>query len=110
MTSLNSTAVNITWNILIIPGISIDHYIVAYSPMFQDGKSQDRENRVVFDSSTTSGIINNLQAGDVYSFQVYAIVTVDGRLLEGERSTPVNVTGQYTYFSLPTLEKTSITL
>ena len=94
MTSLNSTAVNISWDTLIISGISIDYYTVIYSPMFREGKRQDEENRVLFESPTTSGVISNLKAGDMYRFQVYATVKVDGRLLEGERSTPVNFTGE----------------
>ena len=88
MTSLNSTTVNISWNALVISDIPIDYYIVVYS---QSG-SRDGEQRAMFNSSTTSGVITNLRPGNMYKFQVFAVVTVGDRILEGERSTPVEVT------------------
>ena len=94
MTSLNNTAINISWNTLIISGISIDSYIVVYNQMFHNGSSRDGEKRAVFDSSKTSGVITNLHAGDMYTFQVFATVTIGDRILDGERSTPVNFTSE----------------
>ena len=97
MVSLNNTAAIISWNALIISGVpaSIDYYIVVYSRMFQNGKSRDGEKRAMFNLFTTSGVITDLHAGDVYRFQVYATLKIDGRLLEGERSTPVNFTSEH---------------
>ena len=92
MVSLNNTAAIISWNALIVSGVSIDYYIVVYS---RNGKSRDGEKRAMFDLFTTSGVITDLHAGDVYRFQVYATLTADGRLLEGERSTPVNFTSEH---------------
>ena len=62
--------------------------------MFHNGSSGDGEKRAVFDSSKTSGVITNLHAGDMYTFQVFATVTIGDRILDGERSTPVNFTSE----------------
>ena len=83
---VSNTAVNISWNALVISDISIDYYIVVYS------NTQEGEKHTMFNSLSTSGVITNLQAGDVNKFQVFATLTIDNRILEGERSSPVNFT------------------
>ena len=89
VTAVNSTAVNVSWDVLIV---SIDYYTVVYSriPHTLNLSSQYGEMQAVFNSSATSGVISRLTPGDTYQFQVFATVTVDGRILVGERSTPVN--------------------
>ena len=90
MTSLNSTAVTVSWNALITSNISVDYYTVVYSQMIPNDSCQREEKHAMFTSLTTSGVITNLHAGEVYTFQVFATVTVDGRRLKGERSSPIN--------------------
>ena len=89
VTSVDSTAVTVSWNVLIV---SIDYYTVVYSriPHTFNLKRQYGEMHAVFNSPATSGVISGLTPGDTYQFQVFATVTVDGRILVGERSTPVN--------------------
>ena len=80
MTSLSETSVSVSWNALVI---SIDNYIVVYSPVSGDG-----EMTAVFPGTVTSGIITDLDPALNYQFQVFATVTVYGVTLEGERSDP----------------------
>ena len=82
MTSLNDTSVSVSWTALIITGFPIDSYTVVYSPV-----SQDREMTHVVSGSVTSTVITGLDPSSNYQFQVFATVTVDGEVLEGERST-----------------------
>ena len=82
--SVNATAANISWNVLILD-LPIDKYTVVY-------RSNDVEMSVVFPAPATSGVINNLNPADIYHIQVFATVTVNGTLIDGERSTPVNLT------------------
>ena len=89
VTSLNSTAANISWRTLVIPDTTIDHYSVVYS---QNGSSRDGEQHVMFNPLTTSGVITNLHQGSVYKFQGFAVVTSGDTKLEGKRSAPVHVT------------------
>ena len=89
VTSINSTAVEISWNGLIISGTSIDSYVVVYRQMPQNFTIIYGKKRAMFNGFTTSGVITDIHAEDMYMFQVFAIITVDGRRLEGERSDPV---------------------
>ena len=93
--SLNNTAAIISWSPLIISGISVDYYVVVYSRILKNGKNQDEDKGAMLNVFTTPGVITDLHAGDVYRFQVYATLTIDGRLLEGKRSTPVNFTSEH---------------
>ena len=83
MTSLNDTSVTVSWNNLIIPDFSIDYYTVVYS-----GTSQQQMS-AVFPSPATSGVITDLASPAIYQFQVFATVTVSGRTVDGEKSSPV---------------------
>ena len=87
VTAINSTAVTVSWNVLIV---SIGYYTVVYSHVSHNHSSQYGEMHAVFNSPATSGVISGLTPGDTYQFQVFATVIVDGRILVGERSTPVN--------------------
>ena len=91
ITQGNSAAVTVSWDALTI---SIDFYTVVYSRISHtlNHSSQYGEMHAVFNSPATSGVITGLHAGDVYQVQVFATVTVNGRMLVGERSTPVNFT------------------
>ena len=91
VTTVRSIAVTVSWNVLIV---SIDYYTVVYSRMSHNHNhsSQYGEMYAVFNSPVTSGVISGLIPGDTYQFQVFATVTVDGRILVGERSAPVNFT------------------
>ena len=90
VSSLNSTSVNVSWDVLIILDFPIDKYTVIYSQLSQ--QQNGREMSAEFLPPATSGVINDLRTTDVYQFQVIATVTVNGSPLEGERSTPVNFT------------------
>ena len=83
MTSLNDTSVTVSWKVLIIPDFSIDYYTVVYSGMSQQQLS------AVFPSPATSGVITDLTSPAIYQFQVFATVTVSGRTVDGEKSSPV---------------------
>ena len=90
MTIINGTAVNVSWNAVIIPDFSVDSYTVVYSPVSQRRKRQDEgEMSAVFPGTATSGVIAGLDPATDYQFQVFATVTVDGVPLEGERSISV---------------------
>ena len=84
--SLCDTVVLLLWNKLVIPYVIIDYYTVVYSH-----DQQDREMNAVFPLSATSGIVSDLNSTVVYRFQVFATITVDGRTVDGERSTLVHV-------------------
>ena len=97
MTALNGTAVNVSWNAVIIPDFSVDFYTVVYSPVSQRRRRQDGgEMSAVFPPPATSGVIGGLDPDTDYQFQVFATVTVDGVPLEGERGTSV-IGKEYSY-------------
>ena len=99
MTALNSTAVNVSWDPLVIPDFSIDHYTVLYSQVeSQRRRRQDGAMSAQFPSTATSGVIAGLDSTATYQFQVFANVTVNGTSLEGERSSPVSFTIDSKYF------------
>ena len=90
VTALNATAVTVSWNALVIPDFSIDHYTVLYSRVeSQRRRRQDGAMSVQFPSSATSGVITGLDSTATYQFQVFATVTVDSTPLQGERSSLV---------------------
>ena len=92
VTALNSTAVTVSWNALVIPDFSINHYTVLYSRVeSQRRRRQDEAMSAQFPSTATSGVIAGLDSTATYQFQVFATVTVDGTPLEGERSSPARV-------------------
>ena len=100
MTALTDTAVIMSWNALVIPDFSIDHYTVLYSRVeSQRRRRQDRTMSAQFPSTATSGVIAGLDSTATYKFQVFATVTVDGRPLQGERSSPLifTIDGEYHY-------------
>ena len=88
VTALNKTAVNVSWNKLIILDVSILNYVVVYSPALGRRKKQIGE--AVFPPSAMSGIIGGLRPGTTYQFQVYATVEVVGIKLHGEPSPVTN--------------------
>ena len=88
---MDDTSVTVSWNDLIIPDFSIDYYTVVYSRVAQRRRRQDEE-MAIFSPPATSGVITDLDSTDVYRFQVFATVTVTGRTVDGERSTPVYFT------------------
>ena len=98
--ALNDTAVTVSWNALVIPDFSIDHYTVLYSLVeSQRRRRQDGAMSVQFPSTATSGVIAGLDSTATYQFQVFANGTVDGKPFEGVKSSPVNFTidGEYHY-------------
>ena len=98
MTALNATAVTVSWNALIIPDFSIDHYTVLYSRVeSQRHRRQDGAMSAQFPSTATSGVIAGLDSPATYQFHVFATVIVDGTSLQGERSSPVifTIDGEY---------------
>ena len=89
LTSLNDTAVNVSWNAPIIRDLSIDYYTVAYSRV---SEQQDGEKSAQFPAAATSGVITDLNSTEdtiIYQFQVFIAVTVDSKTVEGQRSAPV---------------------
>ena len=98
--ALNDTAVTVSWNVLVIPDFSIDHYTVLYSLVeSQRRRRQDGAMSTQFPSTDTSGVIAGLNSTATYQFQVFATGTVDGKSLEGVKSSPFSFTidGEYHY-------------
>ena len=98
MTAFNATAVTVSWNALVIPDFSIDHYTVLYSRVeSQRHRRHDEAMSLQFPSTATSGVIAGLDSTATYQFQVFATGTVDGTSLEGERSSPLifTIDGEY---------------
>ena len=63
VTALNATAVTVSWNALVIPDFSIDHYTVLYSRVeSQRRRRQDGAIRAQFPSTATSGLIAGLDS------------------------------------------------
>ena len=96
--TLNATAVTVSWNALVIPDFSIDHYTVLYSRVeTQRRRRHDGTMSAQFPSTATSGVIAGLMSSATYQFQVFVTGTVNGTLLEGETSTPFSFTidGEY---------------
>ena len=84
MTAL--TAVTVSWNAVVTPNFSIDHYTVLYNRAeSQRRRRQDGAMSVQFPTTATSGVIAGLDSTATYQFQVFATVTVDGTQVEGER-------------------------
>ena len=101
--ALNATAVTVSWNALVIPDFSIDHYTVLYSLVeSQRRRKHDGAMSAQFPSTATSGVIAGLDSTATYQFQVFATGTVNGTPLEGERSSPVifTIDGEYHYLFL----------
>ena len=87
--ALNATAVTVSWNALVIPDFSIDHYTVLYSRVeSQRRRRQDGTMSAQFPSTATSGVITGLDSTATYQFQVFANGIVDGTELQGEISSP----------------------
>ena len=84
MTSVNATAAKISWTVLMID-VPVDNYTVVYS-------SNDVEKTVVFPAPATSGVITALNPANTYQFRVFATVTINGIVIDGEQSTPINFT------------------
>ena len=100
VTVLNATAVNVSWNALVIPDFSIDHYTVLYSRV-ESQRRRRQDGAIQFSSNATSGVIAGLDSTATYLFQVFATGTLNGTSLEGETSTPFSFTidGEYHYLS-----------
>ena len=80
VTALNATAVTVSWNALVIPDFSIDHYTVLYSRVeSQRRRRQDRAMSTQFPSTATSGVIAGLMSPATYQFQVFVTGTLNGR-------------------------------
>ena len=87
---MSQHAVNVSWNTLIIPDLSVDLYTVVYSRLFQHHRKEDGgEMSAVFTPPATSGVIAGLDPATDYQFQVFSTVIIDGTPLEGERSASV---------------------
>ena len=96
MATLNATAVTVSWNALVIPDFSIDHYTVFYSRV-ESQRRRRQDGAIQFPSTATSGVIAGLVSMATYQFQVFVTGTVNGTLLEGKTSTPFSFTidGEY---------------
>ena len=100
VTALNATAVTVSWNALVIPDFSIDHYTVLYSRVeSQRRRNQDGAFSAQFPSTATSCVIAGLDSPATYQFQVFANGTADGTPLQGEISSRFifTIDGEYHY-------------
>lgn len=90
--SLNDTAVTVLWNALIISNHSIDSYTVVYSSISQHGMWQQAEEMIgTVPGSVTSAVVTGLNPTYDYQFQVFATLVVHDMIVEGERSSPINI-------------------
>ena len=80
MISMNSTTANVSWIVRDV-NITIYSYTVIYS--------EDSQQSATFSSSATYCVITDLNTSTVYNISVFATFTVDGQMLEGERSSTV---------------------
>ena len=98
VTALNATAVTVSWNVLVIPDFSINHYTVLYSRV-ESQRRRRQDGTIQFSSNATSGVIAGLDSPATYQFQVFATGTLNDTSLEGETSTPFSFTidGEYHY-------------
>ena len=94
--ALTDTAVNVSWNTLVIPDFSIDHYTVLYSRV-ESQRRRRQDGTIQFPSTATSGVIAGLDSPATYQFQVFATVIVNGTSLQGEIISLVifNIVGKY---------------
>ena len=86
MKLLMDTAVNVSWETLIISDVAIDSYTVVYS---QNASNNNKVMAAVFPGHVTSGVITDLEPSVIYNFQMFATVIVANVPLEGEWSEPV---------------------
>ena len=89
VSSISIRVVNVSWDPLVNPNVS--HYTVVYSPVtIESGSHNGEEHRVIFFSPSTHGVVGIADASYTYQFQVFATLTINGHLIDGERSSPVN--------------------
>ena len=70
----------------------LDHYIVYYYPDPEQGdtrKRQANEQKAVFPTGSTSGVIRGLEVGQHYLFSLAVVLNISGVAFEGERTKPV---------------------
>ena len=87
--SFDDTSVTVSWDVLIIRDVPVTTYTVVYS---QVSEQEDEEMSVEVSASETFSVISDLISDNIYQFEVFATVTVDGTPLEGEKSSPVYLT------------------
>ena len=81
--SFDDTSVTVSWDVFIIPDFPVT-YTVVYSQL-----SEQEDEEMSVEVSDTSTVISALNSDNIYQFEVFATVTVDGTPLQGERSSPV---------------------
>ena len=90
--SLNASAVNVSWS---RTSEDISHFKVYFSlistPEGGQSRRQGPTSAVEFPGSTSWGVIDGLQSGAEYQFQVSAVIMFPGTVREGLRSTSLNV-------------------
>ena len=85
--SFDGTSVTVSWDVLIIPDFPVTTYTVVYSQL-----SEQEDEEMSVEVSDNSTVISALNSDNIYQFEVFATVTVDGTPLQGERSSPVYLT------------------
>ena len=84
--SFDDTSAIVSWDVLNIPDFPVTTYTVVYR---QVSEQEDEETSVIV--SETSSVISDLNIDNIYQFEVFATVTIDG-IPVGERSSPVYLT------------------
>ena len=85
--SFDDTSVTVSWDVLIIPDFPVTTYTVVYSRL-----SEQEDEEMSVEVSGTSVLISTLNLNNIFQFEVFATIIVDGIPLEGERSSPVYLT------------------
>ena len=87
---INSTAVRAVWFEVESP--HLDHYTVYYYPISaQNGggrKRQSTDQMTKFPAGVSFGVIGGLDKDKEYLFSIAAILLINGKIYEGERTEP----------------------
>ena len=86
---MNSTAVRAMW--FELESHFLDHYTIYYYPdPAQTGhtKGGSHEQMATFPAGKSSGVIGGLEEGQEYLFSIAAIILINGKIYEGQRTEP----------------------
>ena len=86
---LDATSVNVSW--IKLDSNDISSYLVHYSVMSVERRRQSGEERAMFPGDVDWGVVEGLQDGREYRFQVTATILVDGIEMEGQQRSVVSM-------------------
>ena len=87
--TINSTAVRAMWFEVESP--HLDHYTVYYYPISAQNdkrKRQSNDQMTRFPAGMSFGVIEGLEEGHEYLFSIAAIILINGKIYEGQKTEP----------------------